>query len=195
MNDQNSQGKPKENGEQKKRANDKVTLTAEPLKEENQYDLQILRSLRSIVRSIARHSQKLNTDHNLTVPQSICLITVTEKGPLTATEIANQIHVSPSTVVGILDRLEKKQFILRDRSLQDRRRVFITATDKGFKAVKSAPSPMQNLLTEELNKLPKNEKQSIADSLNKIIDLLKRKDLVVEEDKLPLLDTDDVLRS
>ena len=80
-----------------------------------QYDLRILRALRRITRSIALHSRQLSAVSHITAPQLMCLRTVIANGPLTATAISREIHVSPSTVVGILDRLEDKGLIRRER--------------------------------------------------------------------------------
>lgn len=184
-------GSSKKLNEPKRRTADKKDLLKGPQENRVMYDLEILRSLRSIVRSIAKHSQKLNVNHNITVPQSICLLTVSQKGPLTATEISKNIHVSPSTIVGILDRLEKKDLIKRDRSSKDRRRVMVTITKNGLDVVKNAPSPMQDLLTEALNRLPEIEQAAISLSLKKIIDLLKEKDIHVDDGGLPILDHSD----
>ena len=96
-----------------------------------QYDLRILRALRRITRSIALHSRQLSAVSHITAPQLMCLRTVIANGPLTATAISREIHVSPSTVVGILDRLEDKGLIRRERGREDRRIVFVTATEAG----------------------------------------------------------------
>src|SRR5690625_4472847 len=107
------------------------------------YDLRILRALRRITRSIALHSRQLSAYSNITAPQLVCLRAVVENGPLTATAISREIHVSPSTVVGILDRLEDKGWIKRERGRQDRRIVFITATEQSKEQAKNKPSPLQ----------------------------------------------------
>ena len=80
-----------------------------------QYDLRILRALRRITRSIALHSRQLSAVSHITAPQLMCLRTVIANGPMTATAISREMHVSPSTVVGILDRLEDKALIRRER--------------------------------------------------------------------------------
>ncbi|KCB40034.1 sugar-specific transcriptional regulator, TrmB family [Bordetella hinzii 5132] len=97
--------------------------TTEP---SQQYDLRILRALRRITRSIALHSRQLAAVSHITAPQLMCLRTVIANGPMTATAISREIHVSPSTVVGILDRLEDKGLIRRERGREDRRIVFVT---------------------------------------------------------------------
>lgn len=137
------------------------------------YDLRILRALRRITRSIALHSRQLAAYSNITAPQLVCLRAVVDNGPLTATAISREIHVSPSTVVGILDRLEDKGWILRERGREDRRIVFITATDEGIALVRDTPSPLQQKLADSLNNLPELEQATITMSLERIVDLME----------------------
>lgn len=137
------------------------------------YDLQILQSLRQIIRAVDLHSQKLKVNFNITAPQLVCLLAIHNTGSLTATQIARSVHLSPSTVVGILDRLERSEFIRRTRDVDDRRQVNITLTSKGKKLANNAPSPLQDSLAEALRQLPEIEQTTIALSLKRIADLME----------------------
>jgi len=139
-----------------------------------QYDLRILRALRRITRSIALHSRQLAAVSHITAPQLMCLRTVIASGPITATAISREIHVSPSTVVGILDRLEDKGLVRRERSREDRRTVFVTATPAGVALAEEAPSPLQKHLAEALNALPELEQATITLSLERIVALMEQ---------------------
>lgn len=136
------------------------------------YDLRILRALRRITRSVALHSRQLSACNNITAPQLVCLRAVIEKGPLTATAISHELHVSPSTVVGILDRLEDKALVIRERGRTDRRIVFITATEAGVVLAHDTPSPLQEKLADALNALPEIERITITLSLERVVDLM-----------------------
>ena len=138
-----------------------------------QYDLRILRALRRITRSIALHSRQLAAVSHITAPQLMCLRTVIANGPMTATAISREMHVSPSTVVGILDRLEDKGLIRRERGTEDRRIVFGTATEAGREVATQAPSPLQKHLADALNALPELEQATITLALERIVDLME----------------------
>lgn len=140
-----------------------------------QYDLRILRALRRITRSIALHSKQLAACSHITAPQLVCLHTIIASGPLTATAISREIHVSPSTVVGILDRLEEKGLITRQRGREDRRIVFVSATQEGVQLAAQAPSPLQKTLADALNELPELEQATITLSLERIVDLMEKR--------------------
>lgn len=137
------------------------------------YDLRILRSLRRIIRSVDLHSRKLFMQRNITGPQLACLLAVNEHGQLTASSLAREVHLSPSTIVGILDRLEQKALVERHRSSQDRRVVIIKITQAGRGLADAAPSPLQETLANSLRSLPEIEQVSITLSLEKIVALLE----------------------
>lgn len=137
------------------------------------YELRILRSLRRITRAIALHSRHLESCSHITAPQLVCLRIVIEAGPLTATAISKEMHVSPSTVVGILDRLEDKALIRRERGREDRRIVFITATPAGLALAQQAPLPLQQALSTGLASLPEIERVTITLALERIVALME----------------------
>ncbi|MFA5490557.1 MAG: MarR family transcriptional regulator [Candidimonas sp.] len=156
------------------------------------YDLRILRALRRITRSIALHSRQLASYSNITAPQLVCLRAVVEHGSLTATAISREIHVSPSTVVGILDRLEDKGLVRRERGREDRRIVFITATQAGIDLAAATPSPLQKKLADALNDLPEIERATITMSLERIVNLIDSTKVIdpepTAEQASPILD-------
>lgn len=149
------------------------------------YDLRVMQSLRRIIRAVELHSRKLSLQHNITGPQLACLLTIDEHGPLTASTLAREVYLSPSTIVGILDRLEQKQLVTRQRSSVDRRVVNVEITEMGRHLVRSAPSPMQETLAKAFQKLPEIEQVSITMALEKIITLIEAEDI----DAAPILET------
>jgi DNA-binding MarR family transcriptional regulator len=137
------------------------------------YDLRILRALRRITRAVALHSRQLSACSHITGPQLVCLRTVIDKGPMTATAISREVHVSASTVVGILDRLEDKGLIVRERGRADRRIVFVSVTDAGRQLARDTPSPLQQKLADSLKALPELEQAAITLSLERVVDLIE----------------------
>lgn len=137
------------------------------------YDEQVLSSLRRIARLVEKHSKKLSASHSVTGPQLACLVTIDDNQPVTATQIAKNVHLSPSTVVGVLDRLEEKGFVRRERDRNDRRRIQLYITDEGSKLAQSAPSPLQDKLTGAFSTLSESEQSTLALSLQRIVDLME----------------------
>lgn len=141
------------------------------------YDLWIFQSLRRIMRAVDLYSAKLSAKYRITSPQLICLLTLRDDGPLTTSALAKLIHLSNSTVVGILDRLEKRELIARERGREDRRLVLVSITQEGLELVSKAPSPLQDQLAEALHDLPDDEQAAIALALDRVVQLMEVPDI------------------
>ncbi|PLX85453.1 MAG: MarR family transcriptional regulator [Desulfuromonas sp.] len=158
---------------------------ATPAVPKGSYELRILQSLRRIIRAVEIHSRKLATQHQITGPQLACLLALAENESLTTTGLAQAVYLSPSTVVGIIDRLADKGLVDRMRSTRDRRQVLICVTEAGKKLAENAPSPLQDTLSEALVKLPELEQVSITLAMEKVVDLMEARQI----DAAPLLET------
>ncbi len=137
------------------------------------YDLRILQALRRIIRAVDMHSHKLSSQYKITGPQLACLMAIKEEGSLNSGALAKKVYLSPSTVVGIVDRLEEKKLVNRTRSSTDRRQVLISITPQGEQLISEAPSLLQDTLAEALVELPEIEQVSITMALEKLVDLME----------------------
>ena len=140
--------------------------------EAERHDLRILNAIRQIIRAADIDSRKLAAEHDITAPQLMCLMAVVEKGTTTATDIATRIHLSESTLVGVLERLEGKGLIRRGRDAEDRRLVMVTPTDRGRALVSKMPFPLQFSLNKALKQLSAKEREAIAEWMERLVDLM-----------------------
>lgn len=162
-----------------------VSLSETPPIPEDNYELRILQSLRRIIRAIEIHSHRLSHDHQITGPQLGCLLAIKQHGTLTATRLARTVFLSPSTVVGIADRLEEKGLLSRVRVREDRRQVQLCLTEAGNRLAESAPSPLQETLSSSLKTLPALELVSINLALDKLVSLMEAEQIPAA----PILET------
>jgi len=140
------------------------------------YKTLVLQSVRRIMRAVEIYSRKLATRYQVTGPQLACLLAIVDLGPVTATGIAREVHLSTSTVVGILTRLEEKGLIVRHRSERDRRQIHIMPSPKGHQLAEHAPSPLQDTLAQALKELSELEQATIAFSLQRIVEMMEAPD-------------------
>ena len=140
-----------------------------------EYDQRILISLRRIIRAIDQYSRKLRTEYNITGPQLVCLLHIVNNNPHTISQISQSVSLSPSTVVGIIDRLEEKKFVYRKRSNRDRRQVKVIATEQGKVLAELAPSPLQDKLSKNLKSQTELDQATIALSLEKVVEMMEAK--------------------
>lgn len=144
---------------------------------ESELGLKILISLRKMIRAVDLYSRKLAGEHNITGPQLICLKTVAARGPISVTEIGKAMNLSPSNVVGILDRLEERGLIERQRGTTDRRLLHVTATDAGRETAARIPWPLSVPLDKALRRMTAEEKRALASSFERLVSLMGIKDL------------------
>jgi len=137
------------------------------------YGIDILRSLRRIIRAVDLHSKRLYAQHQVTGPQMVCLVTLKREGSLTVRELARAVSLSEATIIGVLDRLETKALARRRRCTRDRRRVYVELTPEGAALTRSAPALLQDRLTEALRRLPEPEQAEIARSLERVVELME----------------------
>jgi DNA-binding MarR family transcriptional regulator len=135
--------------------------------------LTILRSLRRILRRIELASFELESDFGITAPQLLCLRAVVQHGPMIQNELSKEVHLSASTLVGVLDRLEAKGLVTRTRDQIDRRRIHVEATTIGEHRERHAPEPLQGHLERQLKKLGEQEQTTIARSLEQLVILME----------------------
>ena len=164
---------------------DPLAATAPDQPAATRFDLRVFQALRRIIRAVDLHSRKLAAQHKITGPQLVCLLSVAESEPVTPSAIARDVHLSPSTVIGILDRLDAKGLVSRVRDVTDRRLVQVSLTEEGNALVASAPSPLQDTLAAAMSQLPEEERSAIAESLDRIVEMMEVRHI----DAAPILET------
>jgi DNA-binding MarR family transcriptional regulator len=129
-------------------------------------------ALRRITRAIDLHSRGLLHEYGMTLPQLAALRATEELQPVSMSVLARQIHVSQATLTGILDRLERRQFVQRFRSGTDRRSVVVELTPQGYELLKSAPSLLQDRFRRELLRLQPWEQTQMLSTLQRIASMM-----------------------
>jgi DNA-binding MarR family transcriptional regulator len=135
----------------------------------------ILIKIRKIVRMIDIESKKIQKEHGVSIPQVLCLSFLHSLPNYMATQgdIRRFLNLNPSTVSGIIDRLEKKGYLARLPKLGDKRVVNIVLTSSGDKLLKNIPSLLHLQLSEKLQILTEDELKRMEDGLNTLIRVLE----------------------
>lgn len=150
-----------------------------------QLEDQVLVALRRIIRATDIHSRRLARDTGLTTPQLVVLRAVADATAPTVSEIARTVSLSQATVTTLLNKLESREFVSRERSKQDRRRVNVRLTRQGRKVLASAPQPLQEQFSDRFQGLETWEQYQLVASLERIANMMDAEAL----DAAPLLAT------
>lgn len=68
--------------------------------------------------------------HGITYPQWQVLAWIAISGPQSQVELAERMKIEPPTLAGILDRMERADWITREPDPHDRRRKLVTPTER-----------------------------------------------------------------
>ena len=143
----------------------------------NDHDRRVLNSIRRIVRAVDLRSRRLAVSYGITGPQLACLDALCEEDSLTVSELGKRIHLSSSTLVGILDRLERKGYVRRERRADDRRKIGVAATERGRTFATSVLSPVRDSFAEAFQSLAPDVQEETASSLERVITLMEAWDV------------------
>lgn len=93
--------------------------------------LEFLRLLWELDHSLQRRSKRMSKERGLTGPQSLVLRMVGRFPGIPAGELAELLHLHPSTLTGIVARLESGGWLTRRPDPRDRRRMLLGLTERG----------------------------------------------------------------
>lgn len=132
----------------------------------------VLVALRRIMRATDLYSKQLSKVAGLTAPQMLILQAVRDLGDVTIGTLAKHVSLSQATVTTILDRLERRQLVYRERSTVDKRKVHAHLTAAGSTALDAAPTPLQQSFTQRFQHLEPWEQHMITAALQRVADMM-----------------------
>ena len=132
----------------------------------------VLDNLRRVFTVVHRYSKRAEKIGGLTGPQVWAMKVLAESAPIRVTDLARRMYLHPSTVVGILDRLEQHAQVARTRSRQDHRVVTVSLTPKGKETVSKIPQIAQGLLLKGLKDLSDQDLQITSEGLRRLVAIL-----------------------
>jgi DNA-binding MarR family transcriptional regulator len=145
---------------------------------------QVLMSLRRVIRATDLHSKHLAKVSGLTAPQILLLQAIRKLEGAVIGQLANEVSLSQATVTSILDRLEKKEYIERERSTVDKRKVHVHLTELGIEVLRDAPLPLQEHFSRRFNDLQEWEQTMIIAALQRVAYMMDAEHI----DASPVLD-------
>ena len=118
----------------------------------NHIDFETLAAFRYQIRKFLRFSKDLLSTEDLTPDQYQALLAIRASNPpgrLSIRELAEQLQVRHHSTVGVVDQLVLRGVVVRQVAPEDRRKIFLTLTEKGEVLIARLAPPHH----EELNRL------------------------------------------
>ncbi len=140
---------------------------------------EIMQSLRRIFKAIQDYSHEVSSKFGITGPQLWALKTLSQNENLSLRDLSERMYLHPSTITGVIDRLERKGYVTRKRDQVDRRVIYVQLTAEGRKLAKKAPNPAQGKLIYGLKNLKKGELNLIYGSVQKLVEIMEAQNVKV----------------
>lgn len=151
--------------------------------------LDILIDIRKIVRSINLESKRVQKDFGISIPQLLCLGHIERASSKVAThgDLMKLLSLNSSTITGIVNRLERREFVKRLPKTGDKRVTYIGITEKGSEVVRQAPDILHDQLATKIKSLPEPTQLKIKEALDIIVGAME----IEEMEAAPLITLND----
>jgi len=106
-------------------------------------------------------------DNRLSLRQ-LSALTMIESEKTTLGDVARRLMVTPAVVTGLIDRLEKRGYVRRINSTDDRRRVLLALTDEGRAAAESVSGQLQAEMATALSGFSASDLEQLDRSLSRL---------------------------
>jgi DNA-binding MarR family transcriptional regulator len=106
---------------------------------------------------------------DLTPPQFYVLATIGYLGGVPFSEIGAKMMVTVSNLTGIVDRLEEKGIVVRERDKHDRRVIHVKLTEKGKKLYKVSVTTFENSVSRLFSHINKSQQKELSTLLRNLL--------------------------
>jgi len=100
--------------------------------------------------------------------RQLSALTMIESEKTTLGDVARRLMVTPAVVTGLIDRLEKRGYVRRINSTDDRRRVLLALTEEGRVAAESVSRLLQQEMSNALSTFNSAELAQLDESLTRL---------------------------
>jgi DNA-binding MarR family transcriptional regulator len=116
--------------------------------------IDFLRLIWRLDHALQQASKRMQSSLGVTGPQRLVIRIVGRFPGLTAGQLAEILHVDPSTMTGVLKRLERRGLVARRSDPRDQRRALIGLTAKGRRLEAKSPGTIEAAVRSGLRELP-----------------------------------------
>lgn len=131
---------------------------------------EVFSKLLQLVRAVQSGMQDIDGRHGLSGAQLWILWQISAQPGLRVTELAEAQHIHPSTASNLLDKLEARGLVRRERSSADSRVVRLYLEEPGLALADSIPGPMQGRLRRALGEIPPPVLEGLREGLNLVLE-------------------------
>ena len=124
--------------------------------------LQFMRVMWSVDHGLHKVSKRMASDIGLTGPQRLAIRIIGRSPGMAAGQLASLMHLDPSTVTGILRRLEDGRMIARRTDPTDARRTRLTLTQRGRTIDRRSAGTIEAAVRRTLASMPAHQVEAAS---------------------------------
>lgn len=142
--------------------------------EEISKGIKAMRLMKQVMVNVKQSMGKQFEELNLTAPQGMLMGILIHNGMMKITDLSEKLGLSNSTVSGIVDRLEKQGMVMRIRSLEDRRVVFVDVASDFKNGAKAHFKEFENKFEDMMSRATSDELDTILKGLETLKEVINR---------------------
>ncbi len=142
----------------------------------------MLNTINMVIKTEEAIMRSTSAENDLSVAEIHTLVAVGRRQPKTMSDIANELLINVSTLSIAVKKLERKGFVRRLRTSDDRRVVRIELTERGTAALCKHEKFYFDLVEEALCNMDDNEKKQYLKSMEGLMKFFENKLAELEED-------------
>lgn len=134
--------------------------------------LRILARIWALHHGLQAVSKRMQRRLGVTAPQRAVLRTVQHAAGISAGDLARRLHEHPSTLTGVLRRLEQGAYLVRDADPDDKRRALFRITAKGEALCGEQEGTVEAAIRRALVRLDDSERTALRHALEVVAEEL-----------------------
>jgi DNA-binding MarR family transcriptional regulator len=135
--------------------------------------LNFMRLLWAVDHGLQSYSKQMASTLGVTGPQRLVIRLAARFPQIAAGQLAEMLHVHPSTLTGVLQRLEARGILVREQDPADGRRALFRVTPKGRKIDQTRSGTAEAAVTQALEKLDRKDLAAAERVLAELAEQLK----------------------
>jgi len=135
-----------------------------------------LQKLREIIKTAQEQLQLTSETAGISGSQAWALAEIARSPGLIVSELGKAMAIHPSTTSNMLDKMQKRGLIRRERIDADQRMVRLFVTAAGEKVLAQLPGPATGLLPDALSRLSVEQLDAVNAALSMILEKMDRRE-------------------
>jgi DNA-binding MarR family transcriptional regulator len=131
--------------------------------------LQFMQLLWGVVHGLQKRSKRMTRQIGVTGPQRLVLRLVGLAPGLSAGDLAASLHIHPSTLTGVIQRLVTQGLLVRLDDPRDRRRAVLHLTRRGARANRIRHGTVESVISAALRRTSRADQRATRRVLDRLV--------------------------